>query len=89
MYNLKYNINQIVNKETGEKMAKFSIAFIAPADTDQLYHKIIDGDTRDAALRKFFNENISEFYSNDDQGFYYFKEDFFDETTASGSIIEL
>ena len=70
-------------------MAKFSIAFILPADKDPLCHKIVDGETRDAALRKFFNENISEFYSNDDQGFYYFKEDFFDEATATGSIIEL
>jgi len=76
-------------KKLEKEMAKFSIAFIASADTEPLYHKIVEGETRDAALRKFFNENISEFYSNDDQGFYYFKEDFFDETSATGSIIEL
>jgi len=70
-------------------MPKFSIAFIAPTEVKPLNHKIVESDTRDAALRKFFNENVSEHYSNDEQGYYYFKEDFYDEDSGTGSIIEL
>jgi hypothetical protein len=69
-------------------MAKYAIAFIVPSKSGTLRHSIMEGENRDSALRRFFNEEASEFYSNDDQGFYYFKEDFFDETTGSGSIIE-
>jgi len=69
-------------------MPKYAIAFITPTKGAALRHRIMDGENRDSALRRFFNEEASEFYSNDDQGFYYFKEDFFDEVTGAGSIIE-
>lgn len=70
-------------------MPKYSIAFIAPTQSAQLRHKILEGDTKDIALRKFFVEEASEFYSNDEQGFYYFKDDFFDTNASTGSIIEI
>jgi hypothetical protein len=70
-------------------MPKYSIAFVTPSKSSALRHRIVEADDRDSALRRFFNEEASEFYSNDDQGFYYFKEDFFDEIAASGNIIEL
>ncbi|NLW33457.1 MAG: hypothetical protein GXY77_18575 [Fibrobacter sp.] len=70
-------------------MPKYAVAFIVPSETSQLRHRVLDGENKDAALRKFFTEEASEYYSNDEQGFYYFKEDFFDETSSTGSIIEL
>ncbi|KMQ52915.1 hypothetical protein CHISP_0136 [Chitinispirillum alkaliphilum] len=70
-------------------MSKYSIAFITPSKKPQIRHRIITGENRDNALRQFFTEETNDFYSADDQGFYYFKEDFFDETSSSGSIIEV
>ncbi|MBN1127387.1 MAG: hypothetical protein JXA71_00265 [Chitinispirillaceae bacterium] len=70
-------------------MPKFAIAFIAPSKNAQLCHRIIDGDTKEDVLRRFFNEELKEYYSEDDQGYFYFKEDFFDERSTIGSIIEL
>lgn len=70
-------------------MAKYSIAFIAPDEKKQLRHRIIESPVKDAALKAFFEMELSDFYSNDEKGFFYFKEDFFDTTTRSGSIIEL
>ncbi|MFP4012475.1 MAG: hypothetical protein ACLFVQ_00170 [Chitinispirillaceae bacterium] len=70
-------------------MPKYAIAFITPAKKMQLRHKMIEGENKDSALRRFFNEEANEYYSNDEQGYYYFKEDFYDETAGSGSIIEL
>jgi hypothetical protein len=73
--------------EVKVSMSKFSIAFIAPTKLSPLRHKIVEGQDQDSALRAFFSEEASEFYSDDDQGFFYFKEDFFDETNASGNVI--
>jgi len=71
-------------------MSKYAIAFILPSKSSPaVRHRIIEGDTREAALRRFFDEELKEYYSEDDQGFYYFKEDFFDDRTQSGSVIEL
>lgn len=70
-------------------MPKYSIAFITPTENVQLRHRLMEGESKDEALKRFFNEEAREFYSNDDQGYYYFKEDFFDEQSASGSIIDL
>jgi len=69
-------------------MPKFSIAFIAPEKNSQLKHKIVDGADQDVALKTFFAEEAAEHYSADDQGYFYFKEDFFDSTVPSGSIIQ-
>jgi hypothetical protein len=71
------------------KMSKYAIAFITPSKRMQLCHKIVESDTKDSALRRFFGENVSEFYSDNEQGFLYFKEDFYDEAGPAGSIIEL
>ena len=70
-------------------MSKYAIAFITPSKKIQLRHALVDGENRDAALRAFFGEGASEFYSNDEHGFLYFNEDFFDDTNPAGSIIEL
>jgi len=70
-------------------MSKYAIAFVTPTKRIQLRHKIVEGENRDSALRTFFGENAVEYYSNDESGFLYFKEDFFDEATGSGSVIEL
>jgi hypothetical protein len=73
-------------------MPKFAIAFIVPSKSNKIQvvrHRIIDGDAKEAALRRFFDEELKEYYSEDDQGFFYFKEDFFDEHAQSGSIIEI
>ncbi|MDR0331812.1 MAG: hypothetical protein LBH93_08915 [Chitinispirillales bacterium] len=70
-------------------MSKYAIAFITPGKRIQLRHSIVEGENRDSALRSFFNGNASEYYSNDEHGFLYFKEDFFDEVNPSGSVIEL
>ncbi|MDR2577303.1 MAG: hypothetical protein LBC70_00630 [Chitinispirillales bacterium] len=70
-------------------MSKYAIAFITPSKRIQLCHKIVEGDSRDSALRRFFGENASEYYSDDEKGFLYFKEDFYDEASPAGSIIEL
>ena len=71
-------------------MSKYAIAFILNSKSSpSICQRIIEGDNREAALRVFFNEELKEYYSEDDQGFYYFKEDFFDERVPSGSIIEL
>ena len=69
-------------------MSKFSIAFVAPAQNSQLKHKIVEGTDQDSALKTFFSEEASEYYSADDQGYFYFKEDFFDTAAPSGSIIQ-
>jgi hypothetical protein len=68
-------------------MPKFSIAFIAPSKVSTLKHRIVEGQDQDSALKSFFSDEASEFYSDDDQGFFYFKEDFFDETNPSGSVV--
>ena len=70
-------------------MPRYAIAFVIPAEPAQLRHCIIENETKETALRAFFDENAKEFYSDDDQGFYYFKEDFFDANTCSGSILEI
>lgn len=71
-------------------MSKYAIAFVVPAkNTPAIRHRIIEGETKEAALRRFFGEELKEFYSEDDQGFFYFKEDFFDDRVQSGSIIEI
>ena len=71
-------------------MSKFAIAFVVPAkNSPAVRQRIVEGESKEAALRRFFNDELKEYYSEDDQGFFYFKEDFFDERAQSGSIIEL
>ena len=70
-------------------MPRYAIAFVAPTQNGQLIHRIIENESRDSALKIFFSESVSEFYSNDDQGYHYFKDDFFDDANPGGSIIEV
>jgi len=73
-------------------MSKYVVAFITQGKRVQLRHAIVEGENRDAALRSFFTDGangVNENYSNDEHGFLYFKEDFFDEHNPAGSIIEL
>jgi hypothetical protein len=70
-------------------MPRYAIAFVIPEEPAQVRQRIIENETKEAALRLFFNEEAKQYYSDDDQGFYYFKEDFNDEKTRSGSIIEI
>ncbi len=70
-------------------MPRFAVAFVTPSQNGQLIHRIIEGDNKDGALKTFFTESVCDYYSSDEQGFHYFKEDFFDDTTPGGSIIEL
>ena len=69
-------------------MKKFSIAFVIPGDTHILRHRIVEAEEREQALQTFFNQEATEYYTNDEKGFHYFKEDFFDESNPGGSIIE-
>lgn len=70
-------------------MPKFSIAFIIPQGNEQLKHRIIESPDQESALQQFFKEETAEFYSQDEQGYYYFKEDFSDSSNPQGSIIPL
>lgn len=69
-------------------MPKFAIAFVTPEERNQLRHRIIDAADQDTALKTFFADEVQGYYSEDDQGFYYFKEDFFDKTSGCGNIIQ-
>jgi hypothetical protein len=68
-------------------MPKFAIAFVVPESQKAIRHRIIEGSDQDAALSVFFKEELTDLYSDDDRGRYYFKEDFFDSTSPSGSIL--
>ncbi|MCX7726044.1 MAG: hypothetical protein N2053_04260 [Chitinispirillaceae bacterium] len=70
-------------------MPRFSIAFMTPEGEPKLIHKIIESETKELALRKFFNDSVTDYYSSDEDGFHYFKEDFFEDSSPAGSIIEL
>ncbi len=69
-------------------MPKFAIAFVAPTDEKTLRHRIVESADAESALKAFFKEEVSEFYSDNEQGFHYFREDFFDEALSSGSVIQ-
>lgn len=68
-------------------MPKYSIAFVVPDEKSQLRHRVVESANEEEALRDFFNNETLDLYSNDDQGFYYFKEDFYDKSAQYGSII--
>ena len=68
-------------------MPKYSIVFMLPAEKCQLKHRIIESPDQESALRTFFAEEITDYYTDDEQGFFYFKQDFFEPTDSCGSII--
>ncbi len=70
-------------------MPKYSVVFMAPVEKNQLNHRIIESEDQESALRAFFSEGIAEYYTDDEQGFFYFKQDFLDSEDPSGNIILL
>lgn len=70
-------------------MPRFAVAFVTPTNNGQLIHRIMEGENKESVLKAFFTESAADFYSNDEQGLHYFKEDFFDDATRGGSIIEI
>jgi hypothetical protein len=68
-------------------MPRYSIAFITPKPS--LIHQVVEMDSRDSALRFFFNQFVSHGYSQDSEGFSYFKEDFGDAENPLGSMLEI
>ena len=68
-------------------MNKYSIAFISPGNN--LLHRLIMAKTEEEALLTFFKEIKLASYTPDDEGFYYFKEDFSFGERPAGSVIKL
>ncbi len=68
-------------------MHKYSIVFVPPAENIQLKHRIIESTDQETALKTFFSEEITDYYTDDEQGFFYFKQDFFEQSGPSGSIL--
>ncbi|MBF0433046.1 MAG: hypothetical protein HQK83_17315 [Fibrobacteria bacterium] len=68
-------------------MPKYAIAFLAP--NQEFLHKVVEMDTKESALRFFFQNYIGDNYSQDDEGYNYFVEDFSDTDAPQGNILEL
>ena len=68
-------------------MPRYAIAFISPKPG--LIHQVVEMDSRESALRYFFNTYVSQGYSQDSEGFSYFKEDFADAENPLGNILEI
>jgi hypothetical protein len=68
-------------------MSKFSVVFITPSENNELKHRIIVAPDQESAMKIFFKEEATMFYSDDNKGYHYFKEDFFHRQDPSGSII--
>jgi hypothetical protein len=68
-------------------MPRYAIAFITPKSS--LIHRLVEMDSRDAALRAFFDQYAaSEGYTPDPEGFAYFLDDFNGPDEPMGSILE-
>lgn len=50
--------------------------------------RVLEASTPEEALRMYFDNYVTSFSKND-EGFTYFKEDFFDKNCPFGSIIEV
>jgi hypothetical protein len=68
-------------------MNKYSIAFISPGGN--LLHRLVMAKNEDEALRTFFKEVNLASYSQDEDGFYYFKEDFSYGERPAGNILQI
>jgi hypothetical protein len=69
-------------------MPRYAISFVTSKPS--LIHRLVEMDSRDAALRAFFNEHAaSEGYTNDSEGFAYFLEDFNNPEEPMGSLLEV
>lgn len=66
-------------------MPRYVIAFHSElAGTSQ---KVLEGSSEEEVLKYYF-ENFCPEYTPNSEGFAFFKDDFFDEETPMGSIIE-
>ena len=74
-------------KIEGNGLARFVIAHHSESSGNT--QKIVEIETKEAALRFYFDNFVDEDYSADAEGFAYFKDDFFDEEKPHGSIIEI
>ena len=69
-------------------MPRYAIAFMTPKPS--LLHRVVEMDSRDAALRAFFRDHAAvEGYTNDTEGYAYFLEDFENPAEPMGSILEV
>ena len=69
-------------------MPRYAIAFITAKPS--LIHRLVEMDSREAAFRAFFNDHVaSEGYTEDAEGFAYFREDFDNPEDPMGSILEV
>jgi len=69
-------------------MPRYAISFVTSKPS--LIHRLVEMDSRDAALRAFFNEYAAaEGYSNDAEGYAYFLEDFNNSEEPMGSVLEV
>jgi hypothetical protein len=66
-------------------MNRYSIAFISPGNN--LLHRIIRAKNEEEALQTFFKEIKLASYTQDDDGYFYFKEDFNFGERPAGSIV--
>ncbi len=79
-------MQQSNRSENEDFLARFVISHYSEAQG--LVQKVVELDTQEAALRFYFEQYIEE-YSNNDEGYLYFKEDFFDSSKPNGSITEI
>jgi hypothetical protein len=69
-------------------MPRYAISFVTAKPS--LLHHLVEMDSRDSALRAFFNEHAaSQGYTADSEGFAYFLEDFNNPEEPMGSILEV
>jgi hypothetical protein len=69
-------------------MPRYAIAFVTAKP--ELIHQIVEMDSRDAAVKFFFQQHaVSHGYTPDAEGFAYFLEDFNAPEEPMGSILEL
>jgi len=68
-------------------MPQYSIA--VNSSKNKVIQRIVEGEGQEDALKKFFFDNMADQYSDDDQGYFYFKEDNFDPKAPMGSILEV
>ncbi len=68
-------------------MPKYAIAFVSPDSS--IVHRIVEMDSRESALKFFFQQFVTQGYTQDAEGFNYFMEDFFDPECSMGSVLEI
>lgn len=68
-------------------MPKYSIAFVTPKPA--LIHKVVEMDSKESALKFFFQQYVLQGYSQDVEGYGYFLEDFNAPEEPLGSMLEV